>query len=622
MKTQHADMPRGPAFRRPVESSRNGLAAILETATVILLIVTVIVAVLQVFFRYVLNDSLSWPEELVRWCFVWMVFLGLPLGIARDSHINIDLVSRRLEGRAKEWHWLSVQGLIAAGAIALVRHGADLVVQATYVSPALGLPFTYLFLALPVGAALTLIFQATRGADGLRGFGTLTILVGVAGYLLLAYALPGVAGRQNATLILLVLALVMVLWGTPIVFALALASFAAIAPRGELMLLTLPQQMTGALDSFLLLAIPFFILAAAAMNAGGITEKLLGLASSLVGHLRGGLGHVNILTNAMMAGVSGSSMADAAAISKTLVPTMERHGYTRSFACALTAASSVLANLIPPSLALIIFGALASVSVGALFVAALVPAAVVCIALAIVVHVMSGRQRRQADMARASWTARGRALVAALPALVLPLIVVGGLRAGAFTPSEAGAIAVVYALICGALFYRHLGPRRFVAACREAVGDAVAVMCIIAAAAPFAWVLVSDQVPQTVAAALAAAFGDPLTLLLVLNLFLLIVGLFMEMIAAMVILVPILIPIITAAGIDPVHFGVVLVMNLVIGALTPPLGMLIFTTSRVAKAEVPAVFRAVVPFLIGLVAALLLVTLVPGVSLGLVDLLG
>jgi C4-dicarboxylate transporter DctM subunit len=382
-----------------------------------------------------------------------------------------------------------------------------------------------------------------------------------------------------------------------------------------MMLIIVPQNMATSLNSFTLLAIPFFIMAAAVMNAGGITVRLVEFATRLVGHFRGGLGQANVVTNTLLAGVSGSSTADASAIAKLMVPEMEKRGYDRAFGCALTSASSTLANLIPPSLGLIIYAALASASVGALFVATVGPGLLASASLVLIVWLVSRRRGYGGDVPRATARERLDALATAVPALMLPLIIVGGVRFGVFTATEAGAVAVVYALLCGILIYRCLTAANFLTAVREATFDTVAIVVIIAAAAPFAWVLAAEQVPQKIAAAMGEFTSNAVVLLLLINLLLLVVGLFMEMIAAMVILVPILVPLVKAVGVDPVHFGIVLVMNLVIGALTPPMGMLVFTTARVGQANVVRVFHAITPFVLALIAVLMIVTYVPALSL-------
>lgn len=616
----------GPAAGDPggiVGSIAFRLDRTIEFICATLLVATAGIAVLQVFYRYILNNSLYWPEEAARWAFVWTVFLGMALGIARHGHIAIDIVTRKLDGRMSRIHAICVQAAVAATSIGFVHQGFALVARSTYVSPALEWPYIYLYAAVPIGGILNLVFLALRGAlpmpirDALIG-----LAIGAATYFVLFQFGAVLLGGFNTGGLLVIASLALILTGVPVAFGLALGAFLSFTPKGALMLLAITQNMTTALDSFLLLAIPFFILAAAMMNEGGITGRLVELATRLVGHFRGGLGYVNVLTNGMMAGVSGSSMADAAAISKILVPEMEKRGYPRAFSCALTSASSVVANLIPPSLGLIIFGALASASVGALFVAAIVPGLLLLAVLAIVVAIISWRRGYGADVERATSAERRSALLAAVPALTLPVLIVGGVRFGVFTATEAGAVAVAYAIFCGVALYRELTPAKLIRALREALQDTIAVMVIIATAAPFAWILAVEQAPQTVAAWLGDIATNWVALILLLNVFLLGVGLIMEMIAAMVILVPIFVPVITAAGIDPVQFGVVVVINLVIGALTPPLGMLIFTTARVGQTEVTSVFRAVIPFLIGLIFVLLAVSLIPALTVGVNNLIG
>jgi C4-dicarboxylate transporter DctM subunit len=275
-----------------------------------------------------------------------------------------------------------------------------------------------------------------------------------------------------------------------------------------------------------------------------------------------------------------------------------------------------------PSLSLILYGALASASVGALFVATIVPGLLVAGALMAVVFIVSIRKGYGRDVERATRHERMAALYRASPALLLPIGIVGGVRLGIFTATEAGAMAVFYGIAIGFLFYRQINLHALVDSVRESLQDIIAVMFIVAAASPFAWVLATEQAPQKMVAILGEVASEPVLLLLLTNIFLLIVGLIMELVAAMVILVPILVPIITAAGIDPIHFGIVLVINLVMGALTPPMGMLVFTTARVARASVAGVFYATVPFLLSIIAVLFLVTYVPALSLTLLKLIG
>jgi C4-dicarboxylate transporter DctM subunit len=350
------------------------------------------------------------------------------------------------------------------------------------------------------------------------------------------------------------------------------------------------------------------------MNAGGITPRLVDVAVKLVGHFRGGLGQANVVTNTLLAGVSGSSTADASTVAKLLIPEMSKRGYDRPFSAALTASGATLANMIPPSLGLIVYAALASVSVGALFVATIIPGLMIAVALMATVYVMSVMRGYGGDTAKATAGERLFSLLLAVPALLLPLLIVMGVRFGVFTATEAGAVAFFYAILCGVFVYRKLTAAGFVAAIREAVIDTVVIVVIIAAAAPFAWVLAYEQVPQKIAQSMGVLVDNPWLLMLVLNVFLLIVGLFMEMIASLVILVPILVPLVIAAGIDPIHFGIIIVLNMVIGALTPPLGVLLFTTARVGGADQAATMRAAVPFIVVLIAVMMLIAYVPAIT--------
>ncbi|MDP3258567.1 MAG: TRAP transporter large permease subunit [Bosea sp. (in: a-proteobacteria)] len=586
-----------------------------EALCVALMLGSASVAVLQVFCRYVLDAALPWPEEVSIWLFTWAVFLGMALAVGRHAHIAIDLVSRYLPAPLQRLHAGFVAAMIAATSIMMIVHGIDFAGRAIQVSPAMQWPLSYLFIAIAVGGALNLVYLI-RPAGGLPQLsGLLSVVAGGAVYLAVRHGAALVWQEAGSPTALMLVAGLLVLFEVPIAFALAFGAFAAFAPLGDIMLVIVPQNMASSLNSFTLLAIPFFIMAAAVMNVGGITTRLVALATSLVGHFRGGLGQANVVTNTLLAGVSGSSTADASAIAKLMVPEMEKHGYHRAFSCALTSASSTLANLIPPSLGLIIYAALASVSVGALFVATIIPGLMAAASLIVVVYIVSRVKGYGGDIAPASWRARGRALGTAIPALLLPLLIVGGVRFGVFTATEAGAIALVYAILCGLFFYRCLSGHGFYEAVRESTFDTVSIVVIIAAASPFAWVLAAEQVPQKIAAAMSAYIDSPVILLLLINLLLLVVGLFMEMIAAMVILVPILVPLVVAAGVDPVQFGIVLVMNLVIGALTPPLGVLVFTTARVGRANVVDVFRAILPFILALVTVLMLVTYVPSLTL-------
>ncbi|MBI5719101.1 MAG: TRAP transporter large permease subunit [Burkholderiales bacterium] len=589
-----------------------------EAAAIALLLATTAIALLQVFCRYVLGGALAWPEEAIKFLFVWFVFVGAAMVTRRGQHIAIDMLQRSLPGRWLPWHAAFARTVSAAASGFLLIYGWQLTRAASFVSPALEWPHTYLYLAVPVGAALALLLKLLTPVAGMRGLVPAALAVaaglGIAGALAWMgdQGLFGFPQSIAAALVLLVIGLMML--GVPLVDALVFGTCAAFLPRGPLLMTSVPQGMVNGMD-YLLVAIPFFILAAGFMNAGGITDRLVALAVSLVGHFRGGFGHVNVLTNTLMGGVSGSSTADAAAIAKTLVLPMAAQGYPKPFSVALTASASILANLIPPSLGLIVYASLAAVSVGALFVGTIVPGLLMAAALSIVVWLSCRRHGYGPAGRRATWAERGIATKLALPALALPLLIVGGIRYGAFSATEAGAVAALYSLLCGVLVYRNAGGRQLLQATRAALSETVTVMIVIAASAPFAYALVIEQVPQRIALQLGTLAGSALVLLLVINVFLIVVGLAMEMIASMVILVPLLVPLLKAANVDLVHFGIVMVANLCIGALTPPLAVLVFTAARVTDTPVPDTYRACRPFMAALLVWLALVTFVPALTL-------
>lgn len=614
----HAETDVAPAGATS-DSAPAGLALaldrVLEAACVVLMLLAVFIACLQVVLRYVFNAALPWPEEVAVWAFCWAIFLGMGLATGRDLHIAIDTLPRLLSPRNRAALEFFNASVIAAASFMFVIHGYEYFNRAIAASPAMQWPMKYYFLAVPVGGALNLFFLLWTKPGRSLGKGAAIIAAGLALYLAIRYLAPHLYGEAGSAIVLNLVGLVLIVLGAPVAFAMAFGAFAAFAPFAQILLVTISQNMAASLNSFTLLAIPFFILAAAVMNAGGITPRLVDLAVQLVGHFRGGLAQANVVANTMLAGLSGSSTADASTIAKLMVPEMEKRGYDRPFSAALTASAATLANMIPPSLGLIVYAALASVSVGAIFVATVVPGLMIAGALMLTAYVMARRRGYGGDMPRASARERLNSLALALPALSLPLVIVMGVRFGVFTATEAGAIAFFYAILCGALLYRKLTVGNLVAAIRESVIDTVVIVVIIAAAAPFAWVLAYEQVPQKIAASIGGLVENKILFMLTLNLFLLVVGLFMEMIASLVILVPILVPLVIAAGIDPIHFGIVIVLNMVIGALTPPLGVLVFTTARVSRADQGATFKAVIPFTLVLVAVMMVITYVPALSL-------
>ena len=410
----------------------------------------------------------------------------------------------------------------------------------------------------------------------------------------------------------------LVLLAMPVAFALGVVAVGWLLIEGAPMI-GAPQRLMAGVDSFTLLAVPFFILAGNLMNTSGVTDRIYDFASSLVGHFRGGLGHVNVVGSIIFSGMSGSAVADAGGLGALEIKAMTKEGYPRDFSGALTAASCVVGPIIPPSIPLVLYAVIANVSVGRLFLGGILPGLVIGLCLMVYVWWVAGRQGFPRGR-RFSWAERGRAFLRAFLPLLTPAIILGGMFAGIFTATEAAAVAALYALFLGAIVYRELGWRDLVRVFRESMNTTAVVGFIVAAATLFNWVLARERVPQHVAELLLGVTDDPMLMLLLINLLLLFLGMFMEALAVMVLTVPVLLPVIAALAIDPVHFGLVLTLNLMIGLLTPPMGIGLFVVAKVGAIPLQQLIRAVLPFYVPLLAALALITVFPQITLFLPDL--
>ncbi|MBF6618068.1 MAG: TRAP transporter large permease [Candidimonas sp.] len=416
------------------------------------------------------------------------------------------------------------------------------------------------------------------------------------------------------SLSILVLFLVIMLMGVPIAVAMGVSAGMVIWWH-DLPLSVLAQRMTNALDSTPLLAVPMFIFAASLFNASGITGHLFDLVRLMVGRIRGGLGQVSVLTSLIFSGMSGAALADIGALGGTQMRLMREQGYRDEFAAGITMASATIGPIFPPSIPLIIFASAAEISAVKLLVAGVIPGLLITIMLMVQIAIMARLQNLPRDTIETSRRLIARKAFVAAPALCAPLILIAGLVSGLFGPTEVAGITVLYALFLGSVVYRQLTVRAVIDAARETVHSTASVLFIVGAAALFAWVLTIDQVPMIATDLLLALSANPIVLLLIVNGLLLVVGMFMESIAAILILAPILTPALLAAGVDPIQLGVVVVLNLMIGLLTPPVGMSLYMVSIVGKMPLHRVIAGAVPFLVPLMLALLLITLVPAVSL-------
>jgi tripartite ATP-independent transporter DctM subunit len=400
--------------------------------------------------------------------------------------------------------------------------------------------------------------------------------------------------------------------GIPIAMSLGLSALVAffIEQGSRMNIPMITQRMQYGINNFVLLAVPLFILSARLMNTAGITTRLFNFATTMVGFLPGGLGHANCVASLIFAGMSGAAVADAAGLGQVELKAMKDAGYDREFSVAITAASSTIGPIFPPSIPFVIFGLVAGVSVGRLFLGGVVPGVLMTVALMAMVWVYA-KKRNYPRTPFPTFRQFVRSFIEAFLPLLTPTILLGGIWTGWFTPTEAAAVAVAYALILGTLIYRELTWKDTLQVFIDSAKDTAALGFIVAAASFYGWLLMRTGAPAAVVAALLGISRDPLTLLLIINGFLLIVGCFFETIVAILILGPILMQVTTTVGIDPVHFGLVMVLNLMIGLLTPPFGMVLFVMVQVGGLSFERVVRATAPFIIPLLVVLGLITVFP-----------
>ena len=422
------------------------------------------------------------------------------------------------------------------------------------------------------------------------------------------------------TLLILVFIAVLVA-GVPVFIALAGSSLLYthfIAGIPDFVIL---HRMAGGVDSFPLLAVPFFILAGNLMNSAGITNRIYDFAVAVAGWMRGGLAHVNIIGSVIFAGMSGTAIADAAGLGTIEIKAMKDHGYSTEFSVGVTAASATLGPIIPPSLPFVIYGMMANVSIGALFLGGVIPGVVMTIFMMLYVTYCARRYGMGRDQAF-RWRTLALSFIAAFPALLTPAIIIGGMTFGWFTPTEAAIAACAWALILGVFLYRSLTLKQFYKVTLDTIETTAAVLLIVGAASLFGWVLTTTRVAEQAAEALLSLTQNRYVILLLINVLLLVVGCFLEPIASISILVPVLMPILVKVGIDPVHFGVVMTLNLMIGLLHPPLGMVLFVLSRIAKLSLERTTMAILPWFIPLMMSLIAITLIPDLTLWLPRVLG
>jgi tripartite ATP-independent transporter DctM subunit len=594
------------------------------------------VVFLQFFTRYVLNSSLGWTEEIARVLLVAASLMGSALSIRKNSHISVEFFYRYLSPRGGRILSTVVDVLRVVFFIVLIIACHRLASRTFGALVSIDFPKKTLYFLFNGMLAINLLRSIQVAWQNWRAGGSSLNLTAppvtdpdyqasysdwIAPLLILVmggatvYAL--IAGEEM--FFLFGLAFTIIIIGLPVAFCLAGASYVYVLVSDLAPDIVIAHRLINGMDSFPLLAIPFFILAGTLMNSVGITNRLFDFAKALVGWLPGGLGHVNVGASIIFAGMSGAAVADAGGLGTIEIKAMRDAGYDPEFSVGITASSSTIGPIIPPSLPMVAFGVMASCSIGQLFAAGFIPGMLMGLALMVMVAYIA-HKRNYPTSDRFSLPFLAVSFKRSFLSLVTPAIIVGGILTGIFTPTEAAIGAVVYAMFLG-LFYRTLTFRRLVSISMETIDTSATIMMIIGAAAVFAWILTSNQIAILFADFVTDNFSQKFMILLTINIILLVVGCFLEPIAAITIMVPVLMPLANQIGLDVIHLGVIMVLNLMIGLLPPPVGTVLYVLSRVSGIKFERCLAGTGPFFIPLVVVLLLITYVEGFSLFLPNLI-
>jgi tripartite ATP-independent transporter DctM subunit len=575
-----------------------GVETFLSVIAALILAVLLTVVLVSVGLRYFFNTGFIGAEDLGIWLHVALISIGAPLSLNSALAMRLDVFVRLLPARLLPVTQVLADVFTVLAALILLFGGSEIMAMLGGISPTLGLPEWIRFGFLGAGGVLIIIVLVLqRIAEGRA----LPVLVSLGLGLALYFGIPEIfidSELPPSLFLALVAALGLVL-AAPLAHAFLAAAYVAIAFGSSLPEPAIVSSTVTGMSKFLLLAIPFFLLAGGLLTSSGVANQLVRFAASMVGHRRAGLAQTTLLTSVLFSGASGSSVANAAFGASTFQPELVKHGYPPAQAGAIIAATSVLDNVIPPSIAFLILATATNLSVGSLLVGGFFAGGLMAICLAVAIHLSV---REQVALPRASGRERRQAAISAIPAFGLGIIVVVGIRIGIVTTTEAAALAALYTIILA--LWGKVGAGSLLASFRQAATESAAIGLLIGTAGPFAFLLAVDNVSGLVSEFVTMLGGSALAVIILSNVILLVVGLVLDIGAAILLFGPILLPAAVAAGIDPIHFGVIIVVNLMIHGLTPPLGMLIFVVSGVTRIPATALFKAVVPYLLALLVSL------------------
>lgn len=581
----------------------------------------------QVIYRYVITQFIEragaavWTEELSRYIFIWISYLAVPVAIRKRSSIRVDIIYDHLPERWKNISWIVVDILFFCLTAVIAWYGVgqiERLIRYPQYTTALRIPFLIPYLILPFGFGLMCLRLLQSLYGQVRICGLRDSIIGLAITLLIISPcfifdyIPPLVALFGYFVVLCAI-------GVPIAISLGLSTLATIISADTLPIEYMSQVAFTSIDNFPIMAIPFFIAAGVFMGAGGLSNRLLAFADEIVGGLYGGMGLTAIVTCMFFGAISGSGPATVAAIGALTIPAMVERGYDKFFSCALVAAAGCVGVMIPPSNPFVVYGVSAQVSIGDLFMAGIVPGILTGLVLMAYCYWYSRRRGWHGENKKRDFSSFMRAFWAAKWALLVPVIVLGGIYGGIMTPTEAAAVSAFYGLIVGLFLYREMDLKGMWHACIESCETSSIIILLMAMATLFGNIMTLEDVPGTIARGILSFTDSKIIVLLLINVLLLIVGTFMEALAAIVILAPILLPVVVGVGVSPLHFGVIMVVNLAIGFITPPVGVNLFVASGVAKAKLEKIAGMALPMIGLMLLVLLLCTYVPEVPLCLVE---
>ena len=590
---------------------------------VIALLLSISLITYQVLFRYIATDLLGMAgstaevEELAIYSFIWLSYMSIPLAIKNRSNIRITILFDALPPRWRNILWVIDEGVFLVFAVVLAWLCARLSgmqLRFPQYTPANGMSYFWPYLVLPIGFGLMALRLLQNLIRQVRITGFRDSLIAVAMGVTLSAPIwgqwdIGIIAALAGTMFLCLLL------GVPIAVALAFSAMAALYNSEFLNVSTMAPTSFAALDSFTIMAIFFFVAAGVFMGCGGISRQLVDLADLMVGRRIGGMAMATVITCMFFAAICGSGPATVAAIGAITIPAMVERGYDKRFAAALVAAAGSIGVMIPPSNPMVVYGVLAKASIGKLFMGGIIPGVLTGAVLMGYSYWLSRRNGWRGTAEKVSFSRKMKVIWEAKWALLVPVIILGGIYGGYMTPTEAAAISAMYGLLVGMFVYRGINRHNFFSVCVECCTTSAVIIFLIAMASSFGYLLALEQVPESIAKFILSLSGNRVIVLLCINIFLLIVGALMEPAAATIILTPILAPVAVKLGVDVVHFGIIMTVNLAIGFVTPPVGSNLFVASATSGLRLEDIARAALPMIAGMILLLMAITYIPAISL-------